>query len=223
MANVNGKTPASRPVVTNRKTDSGTIQDNASKKPNDSTTKKSGKATKTSSSSSSSSESDSDSSSSDAVATPAKASQAATHLPKVGTTAVPAAVSESTTARTTKKRRISESGNAVATAIATETSSPAPNQSGKANGTKPRKSNTPFQRVKADAVEFHDERLKDNAFVARVCLTILFFVHYPICYNREAQQMTTEHELIRILSLHEATVSGRRKTKRSEEATVAEK
>ncbi|KAF8517605.1 SRP40, C-terminal domain-containing protein, partial [Hysterangium stoloniferum] len=35
------------------------------------------------------------------------------------------------------------------------------------NGKKPRKSNTPFQRIKADSVQFHDERLKDNAFVSK--------------------------------------------------------
>ena len=35
----------------------------------------------------------------------------------------------------------------------------------------PRKSNTPFQRIKADTVSFADERLKDNSFHARVrCL-----------------------------------------------------
>ncbi|KAI0373018.1 hypothetical protein BV20DRAFT_938852, partial [Pilatotrama ljubarskyi] len=35
------------------------------------------------------------------------------------------------------------------------------------NGKKPRKSNTPFQRIKPEAVKFADERLKDNRFEAR--------------------------------------------------------
>ncbi|KZT69762.1 hypothetical protein DAEQUDRAFT_709480 [Daedalea quercina L-15889] len=32
---------------------------------------------------------------------------------------------------------------------------------------KPRKSNTPFQRIKADDIKFVDERLKDNTFESR--------------------------------------------------------
>ena len=73
-------------------------------------------------------------------------------------------------ARPTKKQRTSESGNAVITAVVTETTetTPARKQDGKANGKQPRKSNVPFQRIKADAVEFHHERLKDNAFIAKV-------------------------------------------------------
>ena len=48
------------------------------------------------------------------------------------------------------------------------------NGKGKGNGKgKPRKSNTPFQRVKADGIEFVDDRLKDNTFESRVRLSIL--------------------------------------------------
>ncbi|KAI8989778.1 SRP40, C-terminal domain-containing protein, partial [Trametes punicea] len=43
----------------------------------------------------------------------------------------------------------------------------AQNGNGKSKEKKPRKSNTPFQRVKPDEVKFADERLKDNRFEAR--------------------------------------------------------
>lgn len=119
--------------------------------------------------SSSSSDSDSDSSDSQPVTKSTTVDQVTAQTSKVEATAV----TDGSTVRTTKKRRISESGKAVTTATMAETSSPTPNQNGKTNGKKPRKSNTPFQRIKADAVEFHDERLKDNAFVARVRVSTL--------------------------------------------------
>ncbi|KAH9832973.1 SRP40, C-terminal domain-containing protein, partial [Rhodofomes roseus] len=37
----------------------------------------------------------------------------------------------------------------------------------KAGKGKPRKSNTPFQRIKTDNIQFVDDRLKDNAFDSR--------------------------------------------------------
>jgi hypothetical protein len=60
----------------------------------------------------------------------------------------------------TKRRRTSLDGSAIATAIAVEKP--------KGHDKGPRKSNTPFQRIKADYITFHDDRLKDNTFVARV-------------------------------------------------------
>lgn len=158
-------------MVSNHKKNSGTHSDKAPKKSDKSIPGKSGKATKSISSSSSSDSDSSDSGSS--VAAPAKASQTATRLPKAGTTVV-STTSNSTPVRATKKQRISESGNAIATTIIKEISPP-PQLDAKVNGKKPRKSNTPFQRIKADAVEFHDERLKDNAFMARVCRLQLLF------------------------------------------------
>ena len=61
---------------------------------------------------------------------------------------------------TAKKRRMSLNGTSIPTSVAIE----------KAKGhEKPtRKPNAPFQRIKADQVTYHDERLKDNTFVARV-------------------------------------------------------
>ena len=41
-------------------------------------------------------------------------------------------------------------------------------EKGKKNGKAPRKSNTPFQRIKVDGVTFANEKLKDNSFAARV-------------------------------------------------------
>lgn len=90
--------------------------------------------------------------------------------------------------KTTKKRRLSESGQAVITAVDEETSKTplrGSNQNetynvngnnnaimtptnGNNNNKKPRKSNTPFRRVKLEEVEFHDDRLKDKTFMARV-------------------------------------------------------
>jgi hypothetical protein len=61
---------------------------------------------------------------------------------------------------TTKRRRVSLDGTAVATAITVERA--------KGHEKEKRKMNTPFQRIKSDQVTYHDERLKDNTFVARV-------------------------------------------------------
>lgn len=36
------------------------------------------------------------------------------------------------------------------------------------NGAGKRRTGVPFQRIKADKIEVHDERLMDNSFVARV-------------------------------------------------------
>ncbi|KAI0672857.1 SRP40, C-terminal domain-containing protein, partial [Trametes maxima] len=43
-------------------------------------------------------------------------------------------------------------------------------QKNEKNGKKPRKSNTPFQRIKVDEVTYADERLKDNRFESRLAL-----------------------------------------------------
>jgi len=66
--------------------------------------------------------------------------------------------------RATKKRRANKEGTAVVTATATKT------PGGNARGDKAsRKPNAPFQRVNANAVKYHDEKLKDNTFESRVC------------------------------------------------------
>ncbi|KAF8509687.1 SRP40, C-terminal domain-containing protein [Gautieria morchelliformis] len=160
-AKTNGKAVASHAVVSNHTPTSRALQDTAHQKSKNVISQKAEKATKSISSRSSSS--DSDTSSSESGANSVKAGQTATQLQNVGATVVADTVSAPTTVRAAKKQRVSGSGNAVATAVAAETYSPAPNQ----NGKRPRKSNTPFQRIKADAVEFHDDRLKDNGFVAR--------------------------------------------------------
>ncbi|GJJ12309.1 hypothetical protein Clacol_006550 [Clathrus columnatus] len=137
---------------------------------------KSSKATTSSSSDSSSDESDSKS---------AKKKKKNTAKSK---TAPVAAAKVEQNVKATKKRRLSESGQAVVTAVEEDIRSPSPNskQNGKSqindtsdnatpatpvNGNghhkKPRKSNTPFQRIKAENIVFRDERLKDNTFLAR--------------------------------------------------------
>lgn len=88
----------------------------------------------------------------------------------------------------TKKRRLSDSGQAKITAVDEDSNTPlqASKRNGKSqandnNGNaaatplldksgnkKPRKSNTPFQRIKQEEVVFHDDRLKDNTYMARV-------------------------------------------------------
>ncbi|KAF8584087.1 hypothetical protein K439DRAFT_1346981 [Ramaria rubella] len=93
-----------------------------------------------------------------------KKATSATTEPKVPASDALTPLAKSDTTRTTKKRRLSENGKAVATAVIT-TASPALDS--KLNGKKPRKSNTPFRRIKAETVEFYDERLKDNAFVSK--------------------------------------------------------
>ncbi|KAI0664736.1 SRP40, C-terminal domain-containing protein [Cubamyces menziesii] len=83
--------------------------------------------------------------------------------------------------KVTKKRRTDEDGASVPTAVthnARESETPNKSQSAtpkpdgkhngnEKNGKKPRKSNTPFQRVKLEQVKFADERLKDNRFESR--------------------------------------------------------
>jgi len=59
----------------------------------------------------------------------------------------------------TKRRRTSLDGSAVTTAIAVD--KPKGHEKGR------RKPNTPFQRIKAEEITFHDQRLQDNTFVAR--------------------------------------------------------
>ncbi|KAH9981146.1 SRP40, C-terminal domain-containing protein [Lactifluus volemus] len=64
--------------------------------------------------------------------------------------------------RVTKKRRTNEEGSATVTAT-TVTVSANKVRGGKAS----RKSNTPFQRVKVEMTEYHDENLRDNTFESR--------------------------------------------------------
>jgi hypothetical protein len=71
-------------------------------------------------------------------------------------------------ARATKKRRANEEGAAV-TATTTAKTLAGDARGGKAS----RKPNAPFQRVKAEAVDYHDEKLKDNSFESQVCLVYL--------------------------------------------------
>ena len=62
------------------------------------------------------------------------------------------------------------------------TSTPISNKIAKAKdgkpGKQPRKSNTPFQRIKIDGVTFADERLKDNSFAARVSSYIYIYISF---------------------------------------------
>ncbi|KAI0647414.1 SRP40, C-terminal domain-containing protein, partial [Trametes meyenii] len=47
---------------------------------------------------------------------------------------------------------------------------PSGGQKNEKGGKKPRKSNTPFQRIKVDEVTYADERLKDNRFESRLAM-----------------------------------------------------
>jgi len=69
-------------------------------------------------------------------------------------------------ARAMKKRRADEEGKAIVVATTTTVTTLVGNTRG---GKASRKPNTPFQRVKVEAVEYDDERLKDNSFESRVC------------------------------------------------------
>ncbi len=69
-------------------------------------------------------------------------------------------------ARATKKRRANEEGKAVVVATKPTVTTLVGNGRG---GKTSRKPNTPFQRVKVDAVKYFDEKLKDNSFESRVC------------------------------------------------------
>ena len=60
----------------------------------------------------------------------------------------------------TKRRRTSISGTAVSTAVSIEKP--------KGHEKEKRKPNVPFQRINTDEVTYHDARLKDNTFAARV-------------------------------------------------------
>ena len=70
-----------------------------------------------------------------------------------------------------------EEGTAVVTAVVVDKDDEPSAQNGVAknkenkNNAK-RKTNTPFQRIKADEITFADERLKDNSFAAKVCVSL---------------------------------------------------
>ena len=79
-----------------------------------------------------------------------------------------------------KRRRADEDGTAVVTAVVkvqiqkgNQDPKPTPNGNAQGKNKGPRKSNTPFQRIKADEISFVDERLKDNSFAAKVRMLIL--------------------------------------------------
>ena len=129
-----------------------------------------------SSSSSSESESDSDSessseSSSDESKKPApKTSKAPTTQPAKSDVA-------KEEVSVAKKRRTNEDGASVPTAVHNNERDPATNETATENGREkgkngngkpPRKTNTPFQRIKPGTVSFADARLKDNSFESRV-------------------------------------------------------
>lgn len=124
-----------------------------------------------------SSSSDSDSSDSTSSEEESSSSDTTSENKRVSkkSTAVTNVVSE---VKITKKRRLSDSGQAKITAIDEDVNTPAQDskQNGKSQGKdtpaksdnkKPRKSNTPFQRIKQEDVVFHDHRLKDNTYMAR--------------------------------------------------------
>lgn len=67
--------------------------------------------------------------------------------------------------KATKKRRISEAGTAVVTAVEERPSS---HRNSWALG-QGKRMGTPFQRIKAEGVQFLDERLRDNTFESKVC------------------------------------------------------
>jgi len=66
-------------------------------------------------------------------------------------------------ARATKKLRANEDGAAVITETVTAKIQASDGRGGKAS----RKSNTPFQRVNIQAVNYYDDKLKDNSFESR--------------------------------------------------------
>ncbi|KAI9065387.1 hypothetical protein FKP32DRAFT_1567789, partial [Trametes sanguinea] len=73
------------------------------------------------------------------------------------------------TAKTTKTKTVEVKKTPSEAPSQSASSTPKRNGNGKEkNGKKPRKSNTPFQRIKPEEVKFADERLKDNRFEARV-------------------------------------------------------
>ena len=66
----------------------------------------------------------------------------------------------------TKRRRTDEIGNSVVTSIVQQPKASNPHHKGNNKG-QPRKTNTPFSRIKVDEVKFADQRLKDNTFESR--------------------------------------------------------
>jgi hypothetical protein len=66
----------------------------------------------------------------------------------------------------TKRRRTDETGRSVTTSIIQQPKTSNPHRKGNGQG-QPRKTNTPFSRIKVDEIKFADERLKDNTFESR--------------------------------------------------------
>lgn len=141
-------------------------------------TKKTAKASKDSSSDSSDSsdsESDSDSDSDSVTSAKSSANEASSKKAKAALKPAKGGASKEEVS-VTKKRRTDEEGASVTTAVHINVENTTVKFNGAQNGTskssgdgkKPRKQNTPFQRIKAEQVTFQDERLKDNSFESRV-------------------------------------------------------
>jgi len=137
----------------------------------DSGSESSGSSTSTDGSSSIS-DSDSDSDSDDNSNTSKKSVQATEKPRRVGVAGVantqavasPRKLGRSTAV--TKRRKTDETGGFVATSIIQQPKSSNPHQKGDDKG-QPRKTNTPFSRIKVDEIKFKDDRLKDNSFGSR--------------------------------------------------------
>jgi len=76
-------------------------------------------------------------------------------------------------ARATKKLRANEEGAAIITESVTAKIQAGNGRGGKAS----RKPNTPFQRVNIQAVNYYDDKLKDNTFESRVCPFSCLLLH----------------------------------------------
>ena len=129
-----------------------------------------------SSSSSSESESDSDSESS-SESSSGESKKPAPKTSKAPTTQPAKSDVAKEEVSVAKKRRTNEDGASVPTAMHSNERDPATNETAPQNGREkgkngngkpPRKTNTPFQRIKPGTVSFADARLKDNSFESRV-------------------------------------------------------
>lgn len=122
-------------------------------------------------SSASNSDSGSDNSGSDDTSNTGKKSNQANDRPQKGkvarvvSTPTIGSKSDGPTA-VTKRRRTDETGSSVTTSIIQQPKTSNPHRKGNGQG-QPRKTNTPFSRIKVDEIKFADERLKDNTFESR--------------------------------------------------------
>lgn len=217
------------------------------KKPEPSKKARAAESSSSSSSSSDSASSESDSSDSDSDSDPDSDSSSSDEdeddKPKQKKTKTPAKAAKvievsKEQVSVTKKRRTDKEGASVPTAVSVNVQNldATPASSGDVNGNekkrngegkKPRKANTPFQRVKADQVTFADPRLKDNRFESRVRRLAPTRMS---CGSRSDLDAMTREQLRQIMVLvlrgislsREGQVSGRRKIRRSVGATAEE-